>query len=70
MDDGRIETIEIEVAKGHPGNPIDWNDMRLKFDGLVDGRIGDQAEHLFTALRDFGGAGSLGQVRDVVRALA
>lgn len=70
MDDGRIETMEIEVAKGHPGNPIDWNDMRLKFDGLVDGRIGDQADPLFTALRDFGDAGSLRQVKDVVRTLA
>ena len=32
--------IHVPVAKGHPGNPIDWADMRMKFDGLVGDSLG------------------------------
>ena len=28
--------VDISVAKGHPGNPIGWDDMRDKFFGLVE----------------------------------
>ena len=59
----------IEVAKGHPGNPIDWDDMRLKFNGLVEGRIGTRGDRLFAALRSFGDAGGLRDIKDVVSAL-
>ncbi|MCB1745409.1 MAG: MmgE/PrpD family protein, partial [Gammaproteobacteria bacterium] len=33
--DGSTRSQSIEVAKGHPGNPMDWNDMWQKFDALV-----------------------------------
>ncbi|MFT5173966.1 MAG: 2-methylcitrate dehydratase PrpD [Gammaproteobacteria bacterium] len=70
MKDGRIEIIDIEVAKGHPGNPIDWHDMRVKFDGLVEGRIGAHADRLFGVLSNFGAPGGLHQIKDVVSTLA
>lgn len=55
--DGRTEVVDIDTAKGHPGNPMTWVDMRAKFDGLVVGRIGSRSEPLYERLRAFGQAG-------------
>jgi 2-methylcitrate dehydratase PrpD len=43
---------EISVAKGHPGNPMTWDDMREKLVGLAG--EGDETNTLFEALRQFG----------------
>lgn len=51
--------VHVPIAKGHPGNPMGWDDMRLKFDGLVAERLGNRAQVLFSALREFGGGASL-----------
>ncbi len=50
-DDGRISTHEIATAKGHPGNPVSWDDMWAKFSGLVSPRLGRETETLFTNVR-------------------
>lgn len=50
-DDGRTTTQEIATAKGHPGNPMSWDDMWAKFHGLVSPRLGPDAETLFAAVR-------------------
>lgn len=70
MLDGQTKRITVDVAKGHPGNPIDWDDMRSKFDGLVDRRVGNNADRLFGELRDFGNTGRLAEVRSVLGALS
>ncbi|MDQ2734044.1 MAG: MmgE/PrpD family protein, partial [Pseudomonadota bacterium] len=49
LSNGPAQEFEIRTAKGHPGNAMGWDDMRLKFDGLVDD--GDAS---FQALRTFG----------------
>ena len=49
----------VHVAKGNPGNPMDWADMRRKFDGLVTDRLGNRAPALFDALRDMGSGRAL-----------
>ncbi len=51
--------VHVPVAKGHPGNPMGWDDMRQKFDGLVAESLGNRAPTLFAALQDFGGGESL-----------
>jgi 2-methylcitrate dehydratase PrpD len=51
-DDGRISTHEIATAKGHPGNPVTWDDMWAKFHGLVSARLGSDTEILFAAIRN------------------
>jgi len=50
----RTHRRAVPVAKGHPGNPIGWEEMREKFEGLVPVRLGDHSEPLFDALRGFG----------------
>ena len=50
-DGGRTSTHEITTAKGHPGNPVTWDDMWAKFHGLVSPRLGPDAETLFAAVR-------------------
>lgn len=51
---GRALEAQIPVAKGHPGNPIAWADMREKFDGLVGDAPPAARTALFTALERFG----------------
>lgn len=60
IDDGsaRMREAEVPVAKGHPGNPIAWDDMRDKFDGLLDYADAGLRDQLFTALQGFGGPGA------------
>src|SRR5437764_209378 len=53
--DGRREAAHVPVAKGHPGNPMNWDDMHGKFDGLVKPRLGVRTEPLFGLLCEFGG---------------
>ena len=47
-------TAEIPIAKGHPGNPIGWSDMRDKFSGLVDFAPAASSLQLFSHLQSFG----------------
>jgi 2-methylcitrate dehydratase PrpD len=51
-NDGRTSTHKIATAKGHPGNPISWDDMWAKFDGLVSPRLGRETESLFANVRN------------------
>ena len=68
LDNGRIVTADIPVAKGHPGNPMTWNDMRDKFKGLVESRLGKRSNSLFEQLREFGNGKALAAIRAVSRA--
>ena len=60
-------TSHIAVAKGHPGNPITWDDMRRKYDGLVGALLGNRAGDLFDALHGFGGGASLPVMHELAR---
>ena len=44
--------FDVAIARGHPGNPLDWNDMQEKFLGLLPPSADGQA--LFERLRLFG----------------
>src|SRR5437764_987783 len=48
------ETVHVPVAKGHPQNPMNWDDMHAKFDALVSLRLGSRSDALFGLLREFG----------------
>ena len=67
--DGRRAVAEVPVAKGHPGNPMGWDDMRTKFDALVTPVLGPRGETLFALARDFGRAGTLGKMQEVLAGL-
>ncbi len=71
LDTDRAASAEIPVAKGHPGNPIRWSDMRDKFTGLLDFAGREAREALFARLREFGGAAQpelMHRAADLVRA--
>jgi 2-methylcitrate dehydratase PrpD len=69
LADGSRLTETVPIARGHPGNPIGWNDMRLKFDALVAPRLGVRAEALFGLVREFGGGGALAEIRAILTRL-
>jgi 2-methylcitrate dehydratase PrpD len=52
-DGSEIET-DTPMALGNPQNPMSWDDMRAKFDALVEPVLGkDKAAELFGVLRHF-----------------
>ncbi len=51
---GETRGIVIPVGKGHPGNPMTWDDLWSKFDGLVAVHLGPAARPLFDHARSFG----------------
>jgi 2-methylcitrate dehydratase PrpD len=61
--DGRHEIVHIPVAKGHPQNPMNWDDMHAKFDALVSPRLGSRGNTLFVLVREFGSGGVLDEIR-------
>jgi len=68
--DGSGAERHIPVGKGHPGNPMGWDDMWAKFDALVRPRLGARGDRLFALVRDFGTGGALGEIRGIVAGLA
>ena len=67
--DGRCTTETVPVAKGHPGNPMDWDDMHAKFDALVQPWLGAHGEALFSLVREFGRGDALDEMRAILARL-
>src|SRR5712671_472838 len=67
--DGRHEAAHVPVAKGHPGNPMSWDDMHGKFDALVAPRLGSRTNSLFGLLREFGRGDVLAEIRAMLASL-
>jgi 2-methylcitrate dehydratase PrpD len=67
--DGRHREVHVPVAKGHPGNPMTWDDMWRKFEALVTPRLGSRSEALFALAREFGHGGVLGEMRAILARL-
>jgi 2-methylcitrate dehydratase PrpD len=65
--DGGSVSADIPVAKGHPGNPMGWDDMWGKFDALVTPVLGRRSEALFEVARGFGRGGTLADIREILR---
>mgnify|MGYP003334226666 FL=1 len=68
----RVETdrgpllSEIAVAKGHPGNPMGWEDMLSKFDGLCAPTLGNRVREAFDLVRRFGDGAAMSDLRAVL----
>jgi 2-methylcitrate dehydratase PrpD len=58
FEGGEERRAEIAVAKGHPGNPMTWDDMRTKLVGLAG--AGNQTDALFDDLVQFGSGSQKG----------
>ena len=68
LANGTTQVEIIAVARGHPGNPLQWSDMEQKFDGLVVPVLGAHAKPLLAIVRRFGETGSLNEVRAQLKA--
>jgi 2-methylcitrate dehydratase PrpD len=69
LADGRRLSKTVPIAKGHPGNPIGWDDMHVKFDALVAPCLGARTEALFALVREFGHGGALNEIRAILARL-
>jgi len=67
--DSRREMAHVPVAKGHPGNPMNWDDMHGKVDALAAPRLGVRSEALFDLVRQFGRGDVLVEIRAMLRHL-
>ena len=67
LQDGRILRGETALSLGHPGNPMDWNDLGEKFMTLAEPVHGTRAQPLLTALRDFDLPGALPEIARLLR---
>jgi 2-methylcitrate dehydratase PrpD len=65
--DGRKETLRVEPAKGHPGNPMRWADMWPKFEALAAPVLAGEASKLFEIIRTFAAGGSLAGLTAMLR---
>ncbi len=64
--DGESLDAETELARGNPGNPMDWDDMRAKFMPLVTPVLGARADALYDLLRGFGDDDTMDAIREIV----
>ena len=63
LEDGEVLHGETKIVLGHPDNPMSWEDLRVKFEGLVEPVLGPAGTvELFEAARDFGSPGSLARL--------
>jgi 2-methylcitrate dehydratase PrpD len=67
--DGRREAIHVPVAKGHPGNSMNWDDMHAKFHALIAPHLGSRTDALFALVRKFGRGDVLGEIRAILATL-
>ena len=53
FSDGTRIAAQTSLAKGNPGNPMTWDDLRAKFMPLAQPALGARASELFDVLREF-----------------
>jgi len=63
------DSVHVPVAKGHPGNPIGWDDMHRKFAALAEPVLGSRSEELFGLVRHFGNGRALDKIRQILAAV-
>jgi 2-methylcitrate dehydratase PrpD len=60
LEDGTKLHAETAIVRGHPDNPLSWDDLHAKFSGLVVPVVGkERCEQLWQAARAFGAPGSM-----------
>lgn len=67
MQDGRILRGATALSRGHPGNPMDWIDLGDKFLTLTEPVLGNRAQPLLKALREFDSPGALPEIARLLR---
>jgi 2-methylcitrate dehydratase PrpD len=66
LADGKTLAHDIPVGRGHPGNPMTWDDLWRKFSALVEPRLRHRTAEAFELLRGFGADASLPRLRTLL----
>lgn len=67
LERGEHLHADTAIMLGHPENPMEWDDLGIKFQGLVEPIIGcDRASALYEVLRNFGSQGSLRKAMEIL----
>jgi 2-methylcitrate dehydratase PrpD len=64
--DGETLDAETALARGNPGNPMNWDDMQAKFFPLAEPALGKRCEELYDLLRHFGDGESMDTVAEIM----
>jgi 2-methylcitrate dehydratase PrpD len=67
LEDGETLNAVVAVSRGNPENPLSWDDLKDKFNGLVGPVIGARAPHLYDALRMIEEPGSLIRIFEMLQ---
>jgi 2-methylcitrate dehydratase PrpD len=68
LDDGEVLHGQTDIVLGHPDNPMGWEDLLVKFQGLVEPMLGaGKTQALYECIHDFDKPGSLTQMMTLVR---
>jgi len=67
LEGGERLHADTDVVIGHPDNPMSWDDLRAKFEGLVQPVLGAaRASALYEAAREFDRPGSLPEITSLL----
>ena len=67
LDNGEHVKAHTDIVMGHPDNPMSWDALRAKFEGLVEPILGKaKTAELFEAARGFGPPGSLARLSELL----
>jgi 2-methylcitrate dehydratase PrpD len=67
LEDGERLHGETQCVIGHPDNPLTWDALREKFDGLVEPVLGaEKAARLFDLGRNFLQPGSIAKISELL----
>jgi 2-methylcitrate dehydratase PrpD len=67
LEDGQKLHAEVQRCLGHPDNPLSWNDLKTKFEGLVEPVLGmGHAGAIYNAVRDFDSRGGLARLLSLI----
>jgi 2-methylcitrate dehydratase PrpD len=66
LADGEVLRAEIDRSRGNPENPLSWDDLQGKFEGLVRPILGADTGALYDALRAIDEPGGLPRILTLV----
>jgi 2-methylcitrate dehydratase PrpD len=67
LHDGQVHRGETSLSRGHPGNPLSWDDLEAKFRGLVEPIYNERTAEIVSVVRDFERAGNLVRLQKLLR---
>ena len=69
LADGEHLHADTDIVMGHPDNPMHWDDLRVKFEGLVEPVIGAaKTNQLYETARHFERPGSIQSLSNLLAA--